>query len=160
MATANTTNKADMFITVDDGLRRVPIRNTYGDEIGVFFFHPTDMGIIERYNAMINDYPSIVEPLEGISINAEGEVDGGDEKQIAALTEAENRMKDAVNKLFKSDSAGELFFGSMHPFSPVNGTFYCEGVLEAVGKYITAQFETETAKFSERVAKYTKRAKK
>ena len=39
---------AEMSITVDDGSVRVPIKNLYGDEIGVFYFRPTDLGIIDR----------------------------------------------------------------------------------------------------------------
>ena len=61
--------------------------------------------------------------------------------------------------LFRSNAA-EAFFGSMHPFSPVNGVFYCEAVLQAVGEYISAQFDAETVRFSERVSKYTKGVKK
>ena len=34
-------------VTVDDGGVRVPIENKLGEEIGVFYFRPTDMGMIE-----------------------------------------------------------------------------------------------------------------
>ena len=46
-----------LSITVDDGFQRIPITNKYGDEIGVFYFNPTDIGIIERYNSLA-DYSS------------------------------------------------------------------------------------------------------
>ena len=144
-----------MGIVVDDGSQRVPIMNQHGDEIGVFYFHPTDIGIIQRYNEISNSFDEIVEPLTSVNIAPDGTVDGDDAVQVEALEEAEKRLYKAVNKLFGGDMAS-AFFGSMHPFSPVNGSFYCEKALEAVGKYISEQFEQETAKYSKRIEKYTK----
>ncbi len=136
-------------IVVDDGSRRVPIQNAQGEEIGVFSFHPTDIGIIGRYNRMVERFDEITKPLEQFA--------GEDEdRQAEALREAEKRLYAAVNELFGGDAAG-AFFGSMHPFSPVGGVFYCETVLKAVGEYISAQFDEETAKFSGRAAKYLKK---
>ena len=135
-------------IVVDDGSRRVPILNADGEEIGVFRFHPTDIGIIERYNRMVESFDGITKPLEQFA----GE---DEEKQAEALREAEKRLYEAVNELFGGDAAG-AFFGGMHPFSPVGGAFYCEAVLKAVGEYISGQFDAETAKFESRAAKYLK----
>lgn len=142
-----------MEIVIDDGSQRVSIKNTYGDEIGVFYFRPTDIGIVERYNAMVKKFDAIVEPLEAANIGAE-EAEG--EMELAALTEAKNRLYDALNVVLGGD-VSEAFFGKMHPFSPVNGSFYCEIALENLGKYISAQFEAETVKFNKRVEKYTKK---
>ena len=149
---AEKVKKSMAAIVVDDGSRRVPILNADGEEIGVFRFHPTDIGIIERYNRMVESFDGITKPLEQFA----GE---DEEKQAEALREAEKRLYEAVNGLFGGDAAG-AFFGSMHPFSPVGGTFYCEAVLKAVGEYISAQFDAETAKFSGRAAKYLKGAGK
>ena len=138
-------------IVVDDGSRRVPIQNAEGEEIGVFRFHPTDIGIIDRYNRMVARFDEITRPLEQFA--------GEDEdRQAEALREAEKRLYEAVNELFGGDAAG-AFFGGMHPFSPVGGVFYCEAVLKAVGEYISEQFDAETAKFSGRAAKYLKGGK-
>ena len=82
-----------------------------------------------------------------------------EEEQIAALKEAEKRLYEAVNELFGGDFAG-AFFGKVNPFSPVNGSFYCEEALRSVGEFISQQFDAETAKFAERVSKYTNRAKR
>ena len=139
-------------IVVDDGSRRVPIHNALGEEIGQFRFHPTDIGIIERYNRMVEHFDEITRPLEQFA--------GEDEAaQAEALREAEKRLYEAVNGLFGGDAAG-AFFGEMHPFSPVGGAFYCEAVLKAVGAYISEQFDAETARFSSRMEKYLKGAKK
>lgn len=146
---AEKAKKGMAAIVVDDGSRRVPIVNVDGEEIGVFRFHPTDIGIIERYNRMVERFDEITRPLEQFA--------GEDEdRQAEALKEAEKRLYAAVNELFGGDAAG-AFFGGMHPFSPVGGAFYCEAVLKAVGEYISGQFDAETAKFSGRAEKYLKK---
>lgn len=146
----------NLAITVDDGFQRIPIKNKFDEEIGVFYFNPTDIGIIERYNKLAESFDSITEPLQAVT-EAEGEE--ADREHVEAIKEAEKRLYAAVNELFGGDMAG-AFFGKTHPFSPVNGSFYCEQALQAVGQFISAQFDAETAKFSERVAKYTNRAQR
>jgi hypothetical protein len=154
---ADNTNM-NAFITVDDGSRRVPIKNTRGEDIGEFTFHPTDMGIIQRFNDMVNGFDKIIEPLEIISEVGDDE-DITDTKYTDALHEAENRIYKAVDDLFGGEGAAQAFFGRMNPFSPVDGEFYCFNVLNAVGAYIDAAFNAETAKFSERAKKYMNKGK-
>ena len=145
--------QAAFEIVVDDGSQRVPIKNMSGDEIGVFYFHPTDIGIIQRYNDAVAKFEEIVEPLEDAKIGADGTADISDEETAAALKEAERRLYEACDYIFGGNMA-EAFFGKMHPFSPVGGVFYCESVLEKVGAFIAKQFEVETAKISSRMEKY------
>ena len=151
-------NKAlNMAITVDDGSRRVPILNVDGEEIGAFRFHPTDLGIIERYNRLADRFDAITEPLSACLDGEQGDgADLADPKVAAALAEAESRLNAAVNALFGSDDAAAAFFGKMHPFSPVNGEFYATQVLQKVGAFIGAQFDTETAAMSKKARKYLK----
>lgn len=151
-------------ITVDDGYQRVPINNKYGDEIGVFYFNPTDVGIIERYNRMAETFDAITEPLNAIQNGPDDDDDTIEARQIEALNQAKERLCEAVDELFGGNAA-EAFFGKVNPFSPVDGMFYCENVLQAVGRFINDQFDTATKKMSARVAKYTenrsqRRAKK
>ena len=155
----NITNLS-MNIVVDAGSRRVPIMNTSGEEIGAFTFHPTDLGIIERYNALAEGFDHILAPLMALETAEDAEVDLNDPKYAAALSEASGRMLDAVDKLLGSEGAAKIFFGKMNPFSPVDGDFYCTGVLNALGQYIGRAFETETAKFSAKAQKYAKKATK
>ena len=149
-------NAMNFAITVDDGSRRVPIMNMEGEEIGAFRFHPTDLGIIERYNRMAEQFDAITEPLEGLSVPEGGEMELTDPKLVEALSEAEKRLHDAVNRLFGSDDAAAAFFGKMYPFSPVNGEFYATQVLQKVGAFIGAQFDTETKAMSKKARKYLK----
>ena len=122
-------------IVVDDGSVEVPIKNKQGDTLGVFYFRPTDMGMIDRYNQLAGDFEKITAPLENQDIHPDGTTDE-DEAAQAALHEAQQRLYEACNKLFGGNMS-EAFFGKMHPFSPVGGRFYCENALEAVGSYIS-----------------------
>ena len=156
---ADEIKKVGLSITVDDGFQRIPINNKYGDEIGVFYFNPTDIGIIERFNTLAETFDSITEPLQAAEDAAGGTDEEIEARQIAALTEAKERLYDAVDKLFGGNAA-EAFFGKVHPFSPVDGKFYSEIVLQTVGQFISEQFDVETKKMSARVEKYTNRAQR
>lgn len=145
----NKLENAGLNITVDDGFQRIPIKNKYGEEIGVFYFNPTDVGIIERYNRLADTFDSITDPLNDIR----GIEDATDERVVKALAAARERLNDAVDGLFGGNAA-EAFFGRVNPFSPVGDMFYCENVLAAVGQFIGKQFDTATSKLSARVEKY------
>lgn len=153
---ADNMKNMNFAITVDDGSRRVPIMNMDGEEIGAFRFHPTDIGIIDRYNHMAEQFDAITEPLEGLSVPEDGQMDVTDPALSAALSEAEKRLYAAVDGLFGSEDAAAAFFGKMHPFSPVNGEFYATQVLQKVGAFIGAQFDTETKAMSQKAKKYLK----
>lgn len=146
-------------IVVDDGRRRVPIENQDGIEIGYFYFSPTDVGIIQRANDMRDEFESIVEPLDNIDIKVDGTTDESDEDKVNAIKEAENRLYDALNKVLNADVAG-AFFHDIHPFSPVDGGFYCMRVINAIVDFINDAFEKENAKRIENVQKYTKKYSK
>ena len=138
-------------IIVDDGYVTVPIYNKIGNEIGVFKFNPSDVGIIDRFNSMAAEFDKIVEPLENVNIAPDGTADG--DVGLDALHEAEQRLYAACDKLFGGNMS-EAFFGTVHPFSPINGHFYCENALAAVGAYISRQFGREVQKINSRVEKY------
>lgn len=141
-------------IVVDDGSVRVPIRNRQGDELGVFYFRPTDIGMIDRYNELAEEFENIAAPLENINIQPDGTADEKDEAARQALHAAETRLREACDKLLGGNMS-EAFFGKMHPFSPINGRFYCENALAAVGSYISQQFAREVKKVNSRIERYT-----
>lgn len=155
MADEKITNIPVMGITVDDGSVEVPIRNKRGEEIGVFYFRPTDIGIVDRFNSLADEFDKITAPLESVNIRPDGTVDEKNEAELAALKQAEQNLYAACDALFGGSNMSEAFFGKMHPFSPVNGRFYCENALEAVGAYISRQFAREAKKINARVERYT-----
>lgn len=141
-------------IVVDDGMRDVRIRNLKGEQIGLFKFRPTDMGIIDRYNKLVKDFDAITEPLADVSIKADGTAES--ELDTSKLNEAEQRLYAACDEMFGGNMS-EAFFGKMHPFSPVNGVFFCETAISQVGKFIGQQFGQELKKINTRVERYTKK---
>lgn len=147
-------NKASMSIIVDDGMQAIPITNRLGREIGTFYFRPTDIGIIDRYNEVISKVPDIFKPLEDVNISTDGTADTDAEMQV--LKDAETKLYALCDYLF-GGNLSEAFFGSMHPFSPLsNGVFYCENALESVGNFIAAQFQRSVKGVEKRINGYTK----
>lgn len=142
----------EIGIVVDDGSVKVPIKNKMGDEIGVFYFRPTDIGIISRFNEASDRFSKVVEPLNEVNINPDGTAD--DEAGMRAIEEATTRLYDLCNYLFGGNMA-EAFFGTMKPFSPINGSFYCENALNAAAHYVGMAFDKEVKKVNARVEKYT-----
>ena len=153
MANDNSTRQQALEITVDDGSQRIAIKNLDGEEIGVFRFRPTDVAIIQRYNEVANKFDEILAPLEDVSIAADGTAEDGNDKSAEALNEAEKRLFEACDYIFDGN-VSEAFFGKMHPFSPVNGVFYCESVLAKLGDFIAGQFQQETKKINKRLNQY------
>lgn len=142
----------ELGIVVDDGSITVPIRNTQGEMIGHFRFRPTDFNIVKRYNEIAQKFGEVIQPLIDANIDANGE--GEDEESVKILDKAETELFKLVDYMFDGNMA-EAFFGKMHAFSPVDGHFYCENALAAVGQFISQRFDEETKQISDRVDKYT-----
>lgn len=148
-------NAATLGITVDDGMRAIPITNRLGKEVGTFYFRPTDIGIIDRYNEVIEKVPDIFQPLENVNIKPDGTADENADDEMKLLKEAEAKLYDLCDYLF-GGNLSEAFFGSMHPFSPLEGgVFYCENALESVGNFIAAQFQRSVKGVEKRLNRYT-----
>lgn len=139
-------------IVVDDGRVRVPIKNTYGDEIGVFYFNPTDIGILKRFEKVREKFSDVVAPLNDANIGVDGE--GADANSIEKLEEAEKRLYELCDYLF-GGNLSKAFFGTINPFSPINGVFYCENALNMVAEYVSRKFDSEVKKINSRIEKYT-----
>lgn len=140
-------------ITVDDGAVKIPVKNLMGDEIGVYYFHPTDVGILKRLKEVKEKLPAVVEPLAEMNINADGTAT--DSENEARLAAAERNLYDLCDYLFGGKNTAEAFFGTMKPFSPVDGKFYCENALNAIFAFIAKRFQVESENVSLRVGKYT-----
>ena len=144
--------KNEINIVVDDGSITVPVKNTEGEQIGMFRFRPTDFNIVKRYNEVAEKFADALKPLAEANIESNGE--GSDEESIEILNGVEKTLFEMVDYLFDGNAA-EAFFGKMHAFSVIDGNFYCENVLNAVGAFISSRFDAEIKKMSARVEKYT-----
>lgn len=148
---------AELQIQVDSGRQRVPINDSNtGEEVGVFYFSPTDFGIVTRFNESMKDLDKLVAPLEKINIHADGTTDEGDEKAFEIMDMVKTDLFNLCDYIFGGNMS-EAFFGKVHPFSPINGKFYCETALEAVGQFIADQFKAETTKVNRRMRRYTEK---
>lgn len=147
-----TTQDNKIQIVVDDGKIEVPICNTLGEQIGSFRFRPTDFNIVKRYNEVSEKFATVVEPLTNANIDPNGE--GADEESMKILDEAEKRLFELIDYLFDGN-ASEAFFAKINAFSPVQGKFFCEHALNAVGGFISKQFDSEIKAINARVKKYT-----
>lgn len=141
----------ELRIVVDDGSVDVPVYNTHGDKVGMFKFRPTDIGIIKRFNEVSEKFGDIVKPLEDVNIGGDGKAER--ESDVRVLTEAENKLYELCDYLFDGEMS-KAFFGKMNPFSPVNGSFYCEEALNRVADFISKQFDSETKKIDKKLDKY------
>lgn len=145
MAEEKKINSSALQITVDDGYIHVPMYNLSGDRIGEFSFQPTDVDIVNRFNESMEKFDTVLAPIS--------EAKDGDTDSVAVLNEARDRLYEICDHIF-GDGAGTSLFGRMHPFSPVNGKFYCEEVFDKLGQFIQAQFGEETKKVNARLKKY------
>ena len=143
-------NELPLSITVDDGLRMIPVNNKHGQQIGVFAFRPTDFDIITRFNELAQRWgDEVAKPLEALGDSP----DMDDPKVTAALQKAKENLFKLCDYAFGGNMS-EAFFGSMNPLSPVDGGLYCENALNAVIGFLEKQFNREMTKISGRVKKY------
>lgn len=139
------TEEFDSGIALDSGKINVIIRNEQGEQTGVFRFNPTDVMMVTRYNEVVDKFDSVLAPL------AERQ---DDTDTMKVLDEAADKLIELFDYVLDCDSR-EAFFKHCHPFSPVNGQFYCERVFEAVGMFISKKFEAEIKKMNARVEERT-----
>lgn len=137
---------------VEEGYKLIPIMNELNEQVGVFRFNPTDINIINRYNEMMPKFRTAVAPLSKAGVDEHGQ--GTDEESVKVLNEAEEKVIEFLDYVTQGDSK-TAFFSRTHMFTPVNGNFYCENVINAIGQYISKKFEKELRATDEKVSKYT-----
>ena len=137
---------------VDDGTKEVTLVNPFGKVICRIHFRTGELSILDRFNALTADLPSIVEPLEHVDMTPDGNAVNPDEGW-AVIKKVENSIKQRINALLDMDEADEIF-KTRSPFSSVGGVFFVERVLTALGDAIAAQIKEEAALSQARIAKY------
>jgi hypothetical protein len=125
---------------IDDGTRKIPIENTYGQLICNIYIRPSDISIMDRYKEFRKDFDSILDPLKNLDIDRNGEPDF--EADWAVLKEVEAELKKRINALFDMDEA-DAIFEKRSPFASVGGKFFCESVIEVIGGLIADSIEEE-----------------
>lgn len=136
---------------IDDGMREIPLINKFGKLICNIYIRPADLSILDRYNALTADFPSVVAPLKKLDIQNDGTATFEDDWQI--LKSVETELKKRINALFDMEEADDIF-AKRSPFSSVGGKFFCESVIEVIGGVITEAVEDEMKLSKQRTDKY------
>lgn len=136
---------------IDDGTREIPIENKFGKLICNIYIRPGDLSIIDRYNEVIKELPDIVKPLEDLSIKNDGTAAADAEWEV--IKQVEEKLYEMLDYLFDMDEAADIF-AKRNPFSSVNGRFFCELVIEAIGGIIEKAITKEAEKTQRRTDKY------
>ena len=136
---------------IDDGTREIPLYNKFGKLICKVHIRLSDWSIVDRLEAFKADFANAVEPLKQISIKNDGTAESQDDWQ--AFKAVETEVKNQINKLFDLDDADDIF-AARNPLSSVNGRFFCESVIEALGDIIVKALNDEAAATKERMDKY------
>jgi hypothetical protein len=135
-------------IKIDDGSKTYEIVNLDDQVIGTFTFNPSDMSIIERYDAVVK---SLEEYFNSIR-------EAGFTQQ--ALIDAQNAIKEKLKELIGGDAI-DSFFAICAPFTPMqNGSLYLEVVVNALGEIIEKETKKRMKKVETRMDKYLKDYKK
>jgi hypothetical protein len=136
-------------IRIDQGIKEYEIENERGEVIGSFSLFPSDVGIVDRYEAVVNFFSSydlsLVEDIE----NTE------------ARNNFVNQLKHQFDVLFDTDGISESVFAKMHPLSLMaNGGCYYECVLESIAAVIEKEINARVKKKLSRVRKATAKYRK
>lgn len=139
---------------VDDGTRELRLVNKFGKEICTIHIRPSDVSIVDRYEALVSDLENILQPLIKVGIKNDGSAaieDGWD-----TLKKVEAELKDRLNFLFDMDEADKIF-ATRAPFSSVGGEFFCVRVINALGAVIENAITEEYAASGQRMSRYLKK---
>lgn len=147
----NKEQNKSLQIVIDDGTREIPVKNQFGKLICKIHIRPADYSIMDRYNDFTKDFEEIVKPLEEIGITNTGEAEVEEGWKVIKSVEAEIIRR--FNSLFDMDDAEKLF-KTRNAFSSIQGRFYCEIVLEALGEVILNAINEESEKTKAKVEKY------
>lgn len=153
MATEKTieATSKDLFV-VDDGYREIPVYNTLHDQIGTLRYNPTDINIVNRFKEAADKFANILQPVTEANVTATGEGEGED--SVAIINKAQEELIEALDYVLASDSK-KAFFAVTNPFSPCDGGFYCEKVIDQLGVFISKAFDTEITKVRTRIGTQT-----
>lgn len=139
--------------TLDDGAKEYSFVNKFGEEIGKMHFRGGDISILDRYNALLNDFDKIVAPLADVSLKDDGT--SSFDEDWKKIKEVEKALIERINAIFDSRDAQNLF-ANRNAFSTINGAFYVEKVIEALGNVVAQEMSEENDKAKKRLEKYTK----
>lgn len=125
-------------IIIDDGSKVYNIKNKRGKMLGRFEFRPSDTGIVNRYEEVVEFFNNFELP----------------EKSTEAMKAAEKVIVEKISYLIGADSQ-EAFFNCLAPFSPLaSGKLFVEEVLDSIAKVIEKELSINAKRVQRRMNKY------
>lgn len=134
-----------------------------GDPNKVIEFDPSDIGVANRLAKSLPRMQELADKWEKLNTSAESIKAGDDDEAVLSATkefsdnyeELETSMRDIIDDVFDAKVADTLL-GNTSAFSPVNGKFKYEHVIEAMLKCYEQQIQDEAPKFRARnMGKYS-----
>ena len=147
----NNENK-NQFI-IDDGTRCIVFNNQYGQEIGKIHIRSGDISILDRYDDLLKDFEKIVEPLQHVELKNDGTYSFDKDWEI--IKGVEKELINRINAVFDMEDGANLFT-NRNAFSTINGHFYVENVIKALGDVVSQEIAHESELTQKRISKYTK----
>lgn len=144
-------NKSNNCFTLDDGTKEITLVNPFGQVICKLHIRTGDIGIYDRYKALMQNFDSIIQPLADVDISQDGTTSL--EEQWEILKKVEANFKQRLNEMLDMDEA-DAIFATRKPFSSVNGHFFAENVITVLGQVISSAIEEEAKLSAERIKKH------
>lgn len=144
-------DKRNNIIVIDDGTRELVLKNQFGAVICKLHIRTSDLSLMDRYSALMNDLGNVVEPLSHIGLNADGTAEF--DAEWATIKQVEAELMKRLSTLFDTDEINAIF-AHRHMFSSIGGEFFVEKVLNALGGVISEAIKEETELSQRRMSKY------
>lgn len=132
-------------ITINDGLKTYEIKNQKGELLSEISFNPNDSDLMERYSEGLKKLKS-----------KENEFYKDGKQSIEDMIAENEFVKQTIDEIFNAP-VSEKFFSIMGVRSIINGKFYFEFVLEALGRIIKEEGNKQKMAMKKRIEKYGKR---
>ena len=98
-----TTAPKNVFV-LDDGTKEITLVNPFGKVICKLHIRTGDIGIYDRYKALMENFDSVVKPLSEVDITASGEA--ALDEMWELVKKVEDNLKQRINELW-ADTAEE-----------------------------------------------------
>lgn len=144
--------KKSMFV-LDDGTKEVSFCNQYGQEIGKIHIRSGDISILDRYDELLKDFEKLTAPLKEVELRNDGT--SSFDKDWEIIKGVEQEFIKRINAVFDMEDGANLF-KNRNAFSTINGHFYIENVIMALGEVVSQEIAHESELAQKRVEKYTK----
>lgn len=136
-----------MTIRVNTGSILIHIEDTDGERIGEFKFNPSDVGILDRYEKVVDFFNTVKIP-DDIS----------DEQRAEEARKLNSDIAQQMNYLLGYDVAEKVFSRCGALALTDSGSFFFENILDGVGglieKTTKKRIEKKLAKVRKATAKY------